>query len=176
MAFDLGSLLQQYLGGASGAANGQQAEHFDQVARTAPQADIASAIANALRSNQTPPIGEMIGQLFGQSSPEQRAGMLNSLIKGGGGAILASVAGGALGNLVGGANAPKITPEQAAQIAPEQVQAAAEQAERDNPGLVDHLSNFYAENPALIKAVGGAALAVALGHLAQNMRGPSSKE
>lgn len=174
MALDLGNLLQQYLGGR--ARSGQEADDFEQVARTAPQTDIASAIANALRSDQTPPFGQIIGQLFGQASPNQRADMLNSLLKGGGGALLSRFAAGGLGKLFGGAVPDTISPEQAANIAPEQVEAIAQEAERENPGIVDHLSNFYAEHPALIKAAGGAALAVALGHIAQNLRAPSSKE
>jgi hypothetical protein len=83
------------------------------------------------------------------------------------------VAGGALGNIFGGANAnarPQITPEQAAQVSPQQVEELAARAEQENPGVVDRLGDFYAEHPTLIKAVGGAALAIVLGRVAQGMR------
>ena len=175
MAFDLGNLLQQYIGGAV-ANNGKAADDFDQVAQNAPRASIAQGIASALRSDQTPPFPQMVSQLFGQSNPDQRAGMLNNLLGGAGGGLLGSVAGGALGKIFG-SNAPsKVTPEQAAQVSPEQVQELAEKAQQQNPGIVDRMSDFYAEHPTLIKAAGGAALAVALGYMANNIRKQSPEK
>jgi hypothetical protein len=172
MAFDLGNLLQQYIGGAN---SGRAADDFDQVAQNAPRASIAQGIASALRSDQTPPFPQMVSQLFGQSNPDQRAGMLTKLL-GGNGALLSSVAGGALSKIFGG-NAPaQVTPEQASQISPEQVQEIAEKAQQQNPGIVDRLGDFYAEHPTLIKAAGGAALAVALGYMAQNIRKQSPEK
>jgi len=172
MAFDLGNLLQQYIGGANG---GKAADDFDQVAQNAPRASIAQGIAGALRSDQTPPFPQMVSQLFGQSNPDQRAGMLTNLL-GGNGALLSSVAGGALAKIFGG-NAPsRVTPEQASQISPEQVQEIAEKAQQQNPGIVDRMGDFYAEHPTLIKAAGGAALAVALGYMAQNIRKQSPEK
>jgi len=177
MAFDLGNLLQQYLGGAAATANnGKAAEDFEQVAQNAPRASIAQGIASALNSDQTPPFPQMVSQLFGQSNPDQRAGMLNSLLGGAGGGLLSSVAGGALGKIFGG-NAPgKITPEQASQVSPEQVQEIAQKAQQENPGIVDRMGDFYAEHPTLIKAAGGAALAVALGYMANNIRKQSPEK
>jgi len=172
MAFDLGNLLQQYIGGAN---SGRAADDFDQVAQNAPRASIAQGIASALRSDQTPPFPQMVSQLFGQSNPDQRAGMLTKLL-GGNGALLSSVAGGALTKIFGG-NAPaQVTAEQASQISPEQVQEIAEKAQQQNPGIVDRLGDFYAEHPTLIKAAGGAALAVALGYMAQNIRKQSPEK
>jgi len=176
MAFDLGNLLQQYIGGAGAVANnGKAADDFDQVAQNAPRASIAQGIASALRSDQTPPFPQMVSQLFGQSNPDQRAGMLNNLIGGAGGGLLSSVAGGALGKIFGG-NTSQVTPEQAAQVSPEQVQELAEKAQQQNPGIVDRMSDFYAEHPTLIKAAGGAALAVALGYMANNIRQQSPEK
>jgi hypothetical protein len=176
MAFDLGNLLQQYIGGAGATANnGKAADDFDQVAQNAPRASIAQGIASALRSDQTPPFPQMVSQLFGQGNPDQRAGMLNNLIGGAGGGLLSSVAGGALGKIFGG-NTSRVTPEQAAQVSPEQVQELAEKAQQQNPGIVDRMSDFYAEHPTLIKAAGGAALAVALGYMANNIRQQSPEK
>jgi hypothetical protein len=63
-----------------------------------------------------------------------------------------------------------VTPEQASQISPDEVRELAEKAEQQNPSIVDRMGDFYAQNPTLVKAIGGAALAIALGHMAQNMR------
>lgn len=168
MAFDLGNLLSQYLGGGN---QDRAADDFDRVAQSAPRATVAEGVANALRSDQTPPFPQVVSQLFGQSDANGRAGMLNQLLGSMNPAQLSSVAGGVFGKLFGGG---KVTPEQASQVSPEQVRELAAQAEQQNPGIVDRMSAFYAEHPTLVKAIGGAALALALGHVAQRMRSQST--
>jgi hypothetical protein len=112
----------------------------------------------------------MVGQMFSQGSPDQRAGMLNQLLGSIGPGLLSSVAGGALGNLFGGGQpAARVTPDQAAQLSPDQVQEIAAKAEQHNPGIVDRMGDFYSDHPDLVKAIGGAALAIALGHIAQGI-------
>ena len=173
MGFDLGNLLKQY---ASAHPATDQAENdFEQVAQAAPRADLAQGVTEALRSDQTPPFPQMVSQLFGQGDAGQRAGMLNQLIGGIGPGLLSSLAGGALGSLFGGqanpaAAAPQVTPEQASSMTPEQVQHIAEQAEQHNPGIVERMGDFYAEHPQLVKGLGGAALALVLGRMAQGTR------
>ena len=178
MAFDLGSLLNQYLGGGAGGGNTHQAnDDFDRVASNAPPDVLARGVTGAFRSDQTPPFPNMVSQIFGQSNPNQRAGMLNQLLATLGPAVLAQLASGrsgglgGLGNIFGGGQMPsQVTPEQASQVSPEEVRELAEKAEQQNPSIVDRMGDFYAQNPTLVKAIGGAALAVALGHMAQSMR------
>jgi hypothetical protein len=191
MAFDLGNLLNQYMGGASGADNTRAEEDFDRVAQAAPREAVAQGVTQALRSDQTPPFPQMVGQMFGQSNPNQQAGMLNQLIAAAGPSLLGMLAGrggagamgggmgaglgglgGMLGNLLGGAGGgqPQITPEQASQLSPEQVQEIAQKAEQENPGVVERMGDFYAQHPNVVKGLGGAALAIALAHMAQGMR------
>lgn len=176
---DLNNLLQQYAN--ANPANPQQAENdFDRVAQNAPRADLAQGVTEAFRSDQTPPFPQMMGQMFNQGDSGQRAGMLNQLLGGLGPGLLSSLAGGALGNLgnlFGGnsnnsnnARAPQISPEQASQMTPEQVQQIAEKAEQDNPGIMDRMGEFYAEHPQLVKGLGGVALALVLGRMAQGVR------
>jgi hypothetical protein len=70
-----------------------------------------------------------------------------------------------------GGNAPaQITPEQASQLTPEQVQQIAEKAEQENPGVVERMGDFYAQHPNVVKGLGGAALAIALAHMAQGFQ------
>ena len=172
MAFDIGSLLQQYLGGGAAQMNADRAaDDFDKVAQNTPHSAMAEGVTEALRSDQTPPFPQMLGQLFGKSNPSERAGMLNELLGSLGPGILSSIAGGKLGNLFGGAGAPTtITPEQAATMTPEQVEQIAKQAEQENPSIVERMGDFYAEHPQLVKTIGGAALAILLGRVAQGMR------
>ena len=179
MSFDLGGLLNQYLGGTP-PSPAQAQDHYDQAAAAAPTSVLSSALSAMFRSDQTPPFGQMAGQIFGQSNPNQRAGMLNSIITGMGPAVLGSLAGqlggGGLGGVLGqilhggaGGNAtPTITPDQASQITPDQVQVIANHAEQHNPGIVDQVSDFYAKHPEVVKAAGGVALAVALSKMAQH--------
>lgn len=171
MAFDLGNLLQQYLGGAANGNAGRALDDFDQVAEAAPHSAMAQGVTEALRSDQTPPFPQMVSQLFDRSDANQRAGMLNQLLNGIAPGLLSSIAGGALGNLFRG-NEPHapVTPEIAGTMSPEQVKQIAEEAERENPGIVERMGDFYAEHPQLVKTIGGAALAIVLGRVAQGMK------
>ncbi|MEJ7711337.1 MAG: hypothetical protein WKF84_16110 [Pyrinomonadaceae bacterium] len=51
----------------------------------------SQGLAEAFRSDQTPPFGNMLGQLFGQSNGPQRASILNTLISLAGPALLSQV-------------------------------------------------------------------------------------
>ena len=169
MGFDLGNMLQQYLGGGANANQAQAADDFDRVSQNLPREDVARGVTQALRSDQTPPFPQMVGNLFGNGNPDQRAGMLNQLLASAGPSLLSGGAGGILGNLLGGGQ-NRVTPEQASQLSPDQVSQIAAQAEQHNPGIVDRMGDFYAEHPTLVKSLGGAALAIALGHMAQGMQ------
>ena len=108
-------ILQQYSDPAR-APTDRVEDHFDQVARQSNPRDLGNGVAAAFRSDATPPFGQMIGDLFGRSDPQQRAGILNQIVRSVGAGGLASVAGGVLGRVLGGAGADTpatITPEQA---------------------------------------------------------------
>jgi len=160
-------LLQQYAGTRPDQATGNVADHFHEVAQTAPPETIGKGLAAAFRSDQTPPFAQMVSQLFGNANPQQRSGMLNQLL-----ATLGPEAAAMLGasNLQQGSAGPQITPEQTTQFSAQNVQQLAERAERQNPGIVDTLSGFYAQHPDLVKTLGGAALTIALSKIANNMR------
>ncbi|HUP09413.1 MAG TPA: hypothetical protein VMU47_19795 [Caldimonas sp.] len=162
-------ILQQYAGGTPPSGTDVHA-HFDEAARQASPQDLAPGIAAAFRSDQTPPFGQMVGQLFDRSNPQQQAGLLNQLIQAIGPAALSSVAGGALGRALGagsgGASAtPAVTPAQAQQVPADAVAAAAAHAEQQDGSIVDKLSGFYAQHPDLVKGLGATALAIALGRM-----------
>jgi hypothetical protein len=165
MGFDLGNLLQQYLGGAIDPARAEQ--DFPQAAQNAPRGTVAQGVAEALRSDQTPPFAQMVSQLFGRSDPQQRAGMLNQLLSSVSPAMLTALAG-SIGSVFGQNGQPQVTPEQAEKITPQQVEEIASTAEQHNPGIVDRIGGFYAEHPQLVQALGGAALAIVLGKIAQS--------
>ena len=82
-------LLQQAL-------SGNAETHFDQVAQQAPPEQLGAGLAAAMRSDQTPPFGHMVSQMFGQSSPAQQAGVLNQILAALGPAAATALAGCAL--------------------------------------------------------------------------------
>ncbi len=137
---------------------------FDEVAPQLAPEVLGDGIAQAFRSDQTPAFGDMVGQLFGGSNPSQRAGLLNQLIGTLGPAVLAG-----LGGIFGKSSAasPAINAAQAEQVTPEQVREMATAAEAADPGVMDQIGAFYAKHPDLVKMLGGAALAIALGRIAK---------
>lgn len=174
----LSGVLQQYTGTAAAPARSNVHDDFDQIAQSAPQPELADGISAAFRSEQTPEFGEMAGQLFGKSSGEQQAGILNTLVNAAGPMILSQVLsrqGGAntegklssLINLLRSGQQTPITPEQAQEIPAEAVQEIAAQAAKKDPSVIDQVSRFYAAHPALVKTLGAAALSIALSRIAQ---------
>jgi hypothetical protein len=167
MGFDLSGLLQQYLGDEPIRTSEKAAEDFHQVAaHTSPEV-VGEGLAEVFRSDQTPPFGQMVGQLFGHADPQQRAGMLNQLVNSVGPELLESIGGIRQGEA---GPAATITPEQAAQLTPEQVQQLAHHAEQQNPSIIDRMSRFYADHPGLVKTIGGAALSVAMAKIAERIK------
>jgi hypothetical protein len=154
-------LLQQALGGNA-------EKHFDAVAQQAPPEQLGEGLAEAMRSKETPPFGSMVSQMYGESSPTQQAGVLNQILAALGPAAATALAGGALGKVLAPGQS-QVTPEQASQLSPDQVNVIATQAEQTHPGVVDQVSQFYALHSGLIKVLGGAALAIALAKMKNNL-------
>lgn len=199
---DFGRILDQYSDASSAASQPNIEQDFDHVAQQAEPELLEQGLSQAFRSDQTPPFGNMVGQMFGQADSGQRAGMLNQLIGALGPAVIGSILGGRsgggmgglgglggsagggalgglgglLGGLLGGGGneaterVPQLTPQDAERMSPEEVQELATRAEQENPGIIDQMSRYYAQNPQLFKALGGAALAIALGQIAQRRR------
>lgn len=176
MSFDLGNLLQQYLGG-NAAAPQDATDHFEKTAQSIGPDLISQGLAAMFNSDKTPAFGQTVAQLFGQGDSTQQAGMLNQLLGSMGPQALSALLGGAggaglagiLGQLTQGrAAAPAVTAEQVSQLTPDQVQQLASHAEQHNPGIVEKMSGFYAEHPALVKSLGSAALAIVMTKMAQS--------
>lgn len=153
-------------------------QDFDDVARQVPAETLGGGIADAFRSDRTPAFGEMAASLFGRSSPQQQAGLLGQLAGAVGPALFSSVAGGALGRLFQGRVASgdarpdpsHFSPTEASRVSPDQVRELAAAAERNDPSVLDRVGAFYAQHPQIVKALGGAALAIALGQVAGRMK------
>jgi hypothetical protein len=161
-------ILQQYAVRAT-----DTHQDFDEVTKQVPPEVLGDGLAQAMRSDRTPPFGDMVGQLFGHSNAQQRAGLLTQLIRSIGPGALASIAGGVLGRLgqsAGGSAQPQVSPADVSQVTPEQAREIAAAAEKQDPGVMDKVGSYYAQHPEVFKALGGAALAIALGQMANRMK------
>jgi hypothetical protein len=125
---------------------------------------LAGGLAQAFRSDQTPPFPQMLSTLFSNSDGQQRAGLLNQLLASAGPGVLASALPSLAGILKGGS---QITPEQAQQIPVESVQHLADHAEKSNPSIIDQVSGFYSEHPKVVQALGAGALAMIMSHISR---------
>lgn len=166
---NLGDLLKQVQSGTSSEADVHGA--YDQVAANVPAGVLADGLSHAFNSDQTPPFAQMLSQLFGQSNPQQKAGILNQIVSAVGPAAAAQMATSAgMGGLAGALSSGSVTPQQAQQIPPEQVQVLAHDAAKKNPSIVDMASAFYAEHPTLVKSIGAGALAILMSKISQSRR------
>jgi hypothetical protein len=161
----LGSMLQNY---ATGSVDHRAAEQdFDHVAQHAPRETVAAGIAEAFRSDQTAPFPNMLSQLFGRSGGDGRATVLNTLVAALGPAVIARVLnkhGVSTANPIG--QGP-IRPDEADHVPTAAVEELAAEAEKKDPSIMDRISDFYADQPGLVKTLGGLALAVAMAKVAQ---------
>ncbi len=133
---------------------------------SASPAALAQGLSAAFRSDRTPPFGEMVSHLFGQSSGDQKAGLLNHLLSITPGGLAQDVLG-----VFGGKR--QLTPEEAQQVPPEKVQQLAAKAHDQDPSVVDRVSEFYSQHPNLVKTLGVGALTYAVSHMVHGMRGKS---
>ena len=178
---ELGGVLDRYAdGGAARPPESALHEDFDRFAQAAPPEALADGLSAAFRSDETPPFPHMASQLFGRASGAQRARILNMLLTTVGPLVVQQILarrqrgtpgsgqGGVLGQILRGGNAaPPVTPEAADQLDPQDVEDIAREAEKKDPSVIDKISQVYAQQPQLVKMLGGAALAIALGRMAQ---------
>ena len=166
---NLGSLLKDAASGNAAPADVHAA--YDQVAGAVPRGTLADGLGHAFKSDQTPPFEQMVSGLYGQSNPEQKAGLLNQLLgslgPGAGSQILSSLGLGGVAGAVAGGN---VTPQQAQQVSPEAVQTLAQQAAKKDPSIVDKAAGFYAQHPTLVKAIGAGALALLMSKISAARR------
>jgi hypothetical protein len=163
---DLVGIFEQYRNASVANPPQNVQQDYQRAAETVPSSHLADALSEAFRSGQTPPFNQMVGSLFANSSPDQRAGILNHLMGAVGPGALGSLALGSLGGLLRGANA-NVSPEQAKQVSPEDVQQLAARAEQQNPSIIDHASQFYSQHPKLVQALGAGSLALIMSHLSK---------
>ncbi|HTI40091.1 MAG TPA: hypothetical protein VL484_21190 [Vicinamibacterales bacterium] len=160
---DVKGLINQYAAGDTPA--GDATAHFDQMAQSVDPSAVAQGIAAAFRSNDTPPFGQLVSNLFANGNADQKMAMINTLLSSispDQRARLTSMIPG-LANVASGAASPN-------SISPSAVQAVAEHVEQHDPGIVEKMSEFYAAHPTLVKTLGSVAVMIAMRKMAEHHR------
>ena len=160
----LGGLVNAFEGGQQPSAEHVE-NSFDQITSMLPAGGLSQVLSAAFNSSETPAFGQLAGQLFNNSSPDQKAGLLNTLLQAAGPMLAGGAAGGLLSQLAGGGQRP-LTPDEAAQVSPDVVHQRAPHAHKHDGSIVDTISSFYSEHPTLVKTLGGAILSVGLAKFA----------
>lgn len=119
---------------------------YENAARGAPPEDVSHGLHEAFRSDETPPFEQMIGQLFGRSDPNQRAGFLNQIL------------------------GRRVTPQEATEVPVAEVESATAQAAAGNPSIMERASRFYADHPQLVQTLGQVAIGVAMNAMTNRRR------
>jgi hypothetical protein len=163
---DLSGILEQYRNASVANPPRNVQQDYQRAAEAVPSSHLADALSEAFRSGETPPFSRMLSNLFANSNPDQRTGILNHLLSAVGPGALGSLALGSLGGVLRGGNA-NVSPEQAKQVSPEDVQQLAEHAEKQNSSIIDHASQFYSQHPKLVQALGAGSLALIMSHLSR---------
>jgi hypothetical protein len=183
-------VLNRYQGASPTAPPATVHQDYDIFAQNAPPSAVSEGLSAAFRSEHTPEFSQMASQLFGRANGTQKSAMLNMLLATVGPMVLQQIlarrqrgpasgpaqggglgGGGGLGDILGnilkGGGNPQVTPDVADQIPADVVEEVAREAEKKDPSVIDRVSDIYAKQPQLLKVLGGAALAIALGKMAQ---------
>ena len=138
-------------------------EHYDQISQAVPPQTLGNIIGPALAGLGAGQFQQGITNSAAQMSPDQRGGLVGSLLGGLGssgmnvGSLLSQ-----LGvNQAVAANPQSATPEETAKI--------AAHAQATNPGLLQDAMSFYSQHPTLVKALGTVAIAKIASSLSQGM-------
>ena len=137
-----------------------QQSHVDEIVREAPRDTVREGLREAFDANDTPSLGEQVGQMFGQSSNQQQAGLINQIIQALGPAAATALAGGVLQKVLK-PGSDQVEAADVAQLSADEVTSVVNEAQAQRPELSQQLSEFYSQHSGLIKALGGVALLAA---------------
>jgi hypothetical protein len=167
---DVSSVLQQYAADTGVYSIEKVERDFVRVTQELSTEHVTNGLSEALRSEQTPPFDQVVGQSFEHGDDEQRAGMLNQLLDGAGPAVVKQLI--ESGVLQGGqsdaAQEQSVTPELAGQLHPDLIQQVAREAHQEDPAVIDRMSKVYAEDADLGATLGGGTLSVVMSKIAEN--------
>ena len=140
---------------------------YQAIQDVAPREMVTDGVREAFESDQTPPFEEMLAHVFQHADAGEKAGILNQLLAGTGLQNASMLGGlGSLGGLLGGLGAtPTIQSQDATHVSAHDAQQIAAAARQNDPSVVARVSEFIAQHPQLVSALGGAALSMIMSRL-----------
>jgi hypothetical protein len=123
-----------------------------------------------MHSEQTPPFEDMVGDSFERGSNELRAAMLKQLNEGASpAAVQPLIDDGLLPRIANGSDHPAVPVDTrlVEGLDTGVVRRLAHAAAMEDPSVIDRMSEFFAVDPAAGRTLGGVALSVALGKIAE---------
>jgi hypothetical protein len=153
-------MLAQY---TAGAAAGNAEADFQKLAQSADAGTLAHGIEAVIRSDQTPPFAQIVSQLFANATPDQKAGMLKALLS----ELPPEQQAQLSAMLGGGSSSGSSSPGASAMPSNDTIASMAQRAEQSGPGVIQAMSNFYAQHPTLVKTLGTTAMVIAMRKIAE---------
>jgi hypothetical protein len=162
---DLSGILKQYSGSGTANPGPAVADHFDQVSSAVPASTLAEGVAHALNTTSAGAgLGKTISQTYAQSTGDQKAGILNTLVASVGAMSASRVLGSGAAQALN--TGSPLSAQHAQQVSPTMVQQLTDQAAQSDNSVVNRMSAFYAQHPALVKGLGASAMALVMSRLA----------
>lgn len=167
---DVSAVLQQYAA-ETGVHSMQKVEQdFVAIAQQVPADEITGGLVQAIHSEQTPPFDELLRHSFERADAGQQSAMLKRLLEGAGPQVLRPLIDEGMVQQAGSdvhTMAPAYVDDAiAGTLSPEMFQRIARDAAVQDPAIIDKMSEFYAVDPDAGRTLGGVALSVALGKMA----------
>ena len=161
MAFldQISGLLNNVIGG--NLSEQETHQHYDQIAQSTPPQNLSSAIGSALSGMENGEVQQRVGNSANQMTPEQRGGMVQSLLGGLGSS------GTNIGSLLSQLSINPNVAMNPQSATPDEVAKLAGQAHATNPGILQDAMSIYAAHPTLVKALGTVVIAQIASHLSK---------
>lgn len=169
---DVSAVLQQYAA-ETGVHSVQKVEQdFVAIAQQVPADDVTGGLVQAMHSEQTPPFDELMRQSFERADAGQRVAMLKRVLDGASPQVLRPLIDNSMLHLAGDDERAMasvyVDDAVAGMLSPELFQQVAHEAAVQDPSIIARMSELYAVDPDAGRTLGGAALSVALGKIAES--------
>jgi len=163
---DVSAVLQQYVTETGVHSVRKVEQDFVAVVQHLPAEHVTSGLAEAMHSEQTPPFEDMVSESFERGDGHLRAGMLKRLLDVAGPEVVKPlVDGGVLPRTADGG--PFVDTGFVQTLDANVVRRIAREAVQGKPAVIHRMSEFYAVDPDAGRTLGGVALSVALGKIAE---------
>ena len=160
---EIGDVLRRSEEGPGASSREEAQAHYDQIANKVPPEVLASTIGPALGGLETPEVARRVERSAEAMTPQQRGGLLGSLM----GALPAA---GGLSTLLRQIGVSPSVAQNPQDATPQEVGRVAAYTKDNHPDAFHRAMGFYAEHPTLVKVMGTLAVAAIARRLAGGRR------